>query len=119
MPRMTLVSAVEAAALIPDGATVSICASSGLACPDTVLHALGQRFTTTGYPRQLTTVIPIAAGDMYGIDGIDHLAQPGLLKRIVAGAFPSGPSALPSPRIRQMIGNNQVEAYNLPSGILF
>jgi len=119
MPRMSIISAEEAAALIPDGATVSISASSGLACPDSMLQALGERFTTTGSPRQLTTVIPIAAGDMYGIGGIDHLAQPGLLKRVIAGAFPSGPSSLPSPRIRQMIGDNQVEAYNLPSGILF
>src|SRR5579859_1616765 len=116
MPRMTIVSAEEAVALIPDGAIVSVSASSGLACPDAVLRALGERFAATGSPRQLTTVIPIAAGDMYGVGGIDHLAQVGLLKRVVAGAFPSGPSALPSPRIREMISHNQVEAYNLPSG---
>src|SRR2546429_5566737 len=119
MPRVTIVSAEEAARVIPDGATISISASSGLACPDAVLRALGERFAASGAPRQLTTLIPIAAGDMYGIDGIDHLAHSGLLKRVIAGAYPSGPSALPSPRIREMIGRNQVEAYNLPSGILF
>lgn len=119
MPRTKIVSAEEAAALVPAGATVSISASSGLACPDAVLQALGERFASTGSPRQLTTIIPIAAGDMYGIGGIDHLAQPGMLKRVLAGAFPSGPSSLPSPKIRSMITNNQVEAYCLPSGILF
>lgn len=114
-----VISAEQAAALVPSGAVCSISASSGLGCPDAVLRALGQRFAATGQPRGLTTVHPIAAGDMYGIDGIDHLAQPGLLKRIIAGSLPSGPSALPTPKIWRMIDDNQVEAYNLPSGILF
>ncbi|MBV9231351.1 MAG: acyl CoA:acetate/3-ketoacid CoA transferase [Chloroflexi bacterium] len=119
MPRVMIASLEEAANAIPDGAVVSISAASGLGCPDAMLRAVGERFAATGQPRQLTTLIPIAAGDMYGIDGIDHLAQPGLLKRVVAGAFPSGPSSMPAPRIRQMIGRNQIEAYNLPSGVLF
>ena len=119
MPRAKIVSLAEAASVIPDNAVVSISAASGLGCPDAMMRAIGERFSATGYPQQLTTIIPIAAGDMYGIDGIDHLAQSGLLKRVVAGAFPSGPSALPAPHIRYMISNNQVEAYNLPSGVLF
>ena len=56
---------------------------------------------------------------MYGIDGIDHLAEPGLLKRVIAGSYPSGPSSMPSPKIWQMIDEDEVEAYNIPSGILF
>ena len=109
----------EAATLIPDGATVSVSASSGLACPDAMLRAIGARFAATGRPRELTTLHPIAAGDMYGIDGIDHLAEPGLLKRVVAGSYPSGPSSLPSPKIWRMIDEDRVEAYNLPSGVLY
>lgn len=119
MPRAQIISAEVAAAAIPDGAIVSISSASGLGCPDAMLRAIGKHFATRGQPCQLTALIPIAAGDMYGIDGIDHLAQSGLLRCVIAGAFPSGPSSLPSPRIRQMIERNQVEAYNLPSGILF
>ena len=37
--------------------------------------------TETGHPRDLTTLHPIAAGDMYSVRGIDHIARPGLLKR--------------------------------------
>ncbi len=109
----------QAAALIPDAATVSISSSSGLGCPDAMLRAIGQRFTRDGHPRNLTTLHPIAAGDMYGIDGVDHLAQDGLLKRIIAGSYPSGPSSMPSPKIWQMIHENRVEAYNIPSGLLY
>jgi propionate CoA-transferase len=119
MAPTRIVSPDQAAALIPDGATVTVSSSSGLGCPDATLRAIGARFAATGAPRALTTLHPIAAGDMYGIDGIDHLAQPGLLKRVIAGSYPSGPSSLPSPKIWRMIVEDQVEAYNLPSGILY
>ena len=56
---------------------------------------------------------------MYGIKGIDHLAKPGLLKTIIGGSYPSGPSSSEPPLIWQMIGDNEVAAYNVPSGILF
>ena len=114
-----LLSAAQAAELIRDGDVVTISSSSGLGCPDKVLAAIGERFERTGSPRGLTTLNPIAAGDMYGIQGIDHIARPGLLKRILAGSYPSGPSSLPMPAIWRMVVDNQVEAYNIPSGILF
>jgi acyl CoA:acetate/3-ketoacid CoA transferase len=62
---------------------------------------------------------PIAAGDMYGIKGIDHIAKDGLIKRVLAGSYPSGPSSKEMPEIWKMIVENRIEAYNVPSGILF
>ena len=56
---------------------------------------------------------------MYGIDGIDHIARPGLLARVIAGSLPSGPSSMESPAIWRMIYENEVEAYNIPSGLIF
>jgi propionate CoA-transferase len=88
-----VITAAQAAALIRDGDVVSISSSSGLGCPDKVLAAIGERFDREGAPRKLTTLNPIAAGDMYGILGIDHIAKPGLLARILAGSYPSGPSS--------------------------
>ena len=105
--------------LVPNGAVVTVSSSSGLGCPDATLRAIGEHYVKSGTPREITSINPIAAGDMYGIPGIDHLAQPGLLKRVLAGSYPSGPSSMPSPKIWQMIIQNQVEAYNIPSGILF
>jgi propionate CoA-transferase len=119
MSRVQFISPAAAAALVPDGALVCVSSSSGLHCPDTVLQAIGERFRQAGEPHDLTSYHPIAAGDMYGIAGIDHLAQPGLLRRVIAGSYPSGPSSLPSPAIWQMIHNDEVAAYNIPSGILF
>ncbi|MBY5402043.1 MAG: acyl CoA:acetate/3-ketoacid CoA transferase [Rhizobium sp.] len=109
----------EAAALIPDGAVVTVSSSSGLGCPDLMLKAIGERFDATGHPRDITTLHPIAAGDMSGIKGVDHIAKKGLLKRIIGGSYPSGPSSSEPPLIWKMITNNEIPAYNIPSGIMF
>jgi propionate CoA-transferase len=119
MSTARVLSAEDAARLIPDGAVVAISSSSGLNTPDRVIRAIGERFEAERRPRDLTTLHPIGTGDMYGIKGIDHLARPGLLKRVIAGSYPSGPSSLPSPAIWQMIREDAVEAYNLPSGLIF
>ena len=117
--KSKVVSAEAAVSRIADNAVVSVSSSSGLGCPDKVLEALGARFEATGRPRRLTTLHPIAAGDMYGIKGIDHIARDGLLDRVIAGSYPSGASSLPMPEIWKMIVENRVAAYNVPSGILF
>lgn len=113
------VSFDEAAKRISDGDIVTVSSSSGLGCPDKMLAAIGARFDREGHPRNLTTLHPIAAGDMYGIKGIDHIAKDGLLSKIIAGSYPSGPSSLPMPDIWKMLVENRVAAYNVPSGILF
>ena len=114
-----IVPAAEAVARIPDGAVVTVSSSSALGCPDLVLKALGQRFRDSGHPRGLTMLHPIAAGDMYGVRGMDWIAQDGLLARVLAGSYPSGSSNLPMPEIWKMIVEDRVAAYNVPSGILF
>lgn len=114
-----IVTGAEAAGRIADGAVVTVSSSSALGCPDAVLAAIGARFEAEGHPRNLTTLHPIAAGDMYGVKGIDHIARDGLLSRIIGGSYPSGPSSLPMPAIWQMVVEDRVAAYNVPSGILF
>ena len=112
-------SAAEAAALIPNGAIVAVNSSSGLCCPDAVLAAIGERFRNERAPRDLTMIHPIAAGDMFGTKGIDHLAQTGLISTIIGGSYPSGPSSAEPPLIWQMLGRNEIAAYNVPSGVIF
>jgi propionate CoA-transferase len=119
LKQVPVISPSEVGALIPDGATVTVSSSSGLGCPDAVLRGIGERFAATGSPARLTTVHPIAAGDMSGIKGIDHLVKPGLLERVVAGSYPSGPSSAEPPLVWQAIERDEIEAYNLPSGVLF
>ena len=119
MRTVPVLTGAEAARLIGDSAVITISSSSGLGCPDAVLNAIGQRYAETGAPANLTTLHPIAAGDMYGIKGIDHLCRPGQLRRVLAGSYPSGSSKLDPPLIRGLIHNDQIQALNIPSGVLF
>jgi propionate CoA-transferase len=119
MRTVPVLTAAEAAELISDDAVITVSSSSGLGCPDAVLAAIGERFRNTSSPSNLTSIHPIAAGDMYGIKGIDHLCNPGQLKRVFAGSLPSGGSKLDPPLIRTLIHGDRIEAYNIPSGVLY
>jgi propionate CoA-transferase len=119
MRAVPVLTGAEAAQLITGSAVITISSSSGLGCPDAVLEAIGQRYEETGSPANLTTLHPIAAGDMYGIKGIDHLCRPGQLRRVLAGSYPSGGSKLDPPLVRELIHNDQIQALNIPSGVLF
>ena len=119
MRTVPVLTDAEAAQLIPDSAVITVSSSSGLGCPDAMLEAVGRRYAETGSPGDLTTLHPIAAGDMYGIKGIDHLCRPGQLRRVFGGSYPSGGSKLDPPLIRQLIHSDQIQAHNIPSGVLY
>ena len=112
-------SAAEASGRIKDGAVIAVNSSSGLLCPDAVLAALGDRFLKEGAPKNLTTIHPIAAGDMFGTRGVDHLAHKGMISRIIGGSYPSGPTSAEPPLIWQRILAEDLAAWNVPSGIIF
>jgi acyl CoA:acetate/3-ketoacid CoA transferase len=114
-----IVSAAEAVRHIADNAVVAVNSSSGLCCPDAVLKALGERYAREAHPKNLTMLHPIAAGDMFGVKGVDHIANSGQIGRIIGGSYPSGPSSSEPPRIWQMLLADEVPAYNVPSGIMF
>jgi acyl CoA:acetate/3-ketoacid CoA transferase len=114
-----IVNAAEAVRHIADNAVVAVNSSSGLGCPDAVLKALGERYHREAHPKCLTMLHPIAAGDMFGVKGVDHVANSGQIGRIIAGSYPSGPSSSEPPRIWQMVLANEMPAYNVPSGIMF
>jgi acyl CoA:acetate/3-ketoacid CoA transferase len=114
-----IVSAAEAVRHIADNAVVAVNSSSGLGCPDAVLKALGERYAGEAHPRNLTMMHPIAAGDMFGVKGVDHIANSGQIGCIIGGSYPSGPSSSEPPRIWRMLLADEMPAYNVPSGIMF
>ncbi len=119
MPGSTpILTAEEAARLIGNGATVTVSSSAAQLVPEKILEGIETRFLTTGEPRDLTVVFPVAVGDSFGTVGLDHLAHPGLIRRLIGGSYVNAPAAKPSPKIYAMIYADQVEAYNLPLGVL-
>jgi len=103
----------DLAQLIPDGSTVSVC-GAWMLVPDLLLEAIGETFRKTGHPRNLSAVFMLCPGGTPDQPGIEHLAQEGLIRRVVGGSFPN----LPDSRLRKLIRENRVQAYNLPAGMI-
>ena len=110
MPIRVL-AASDAVALIRDRDTI---ASSGFRfaqSPEELLAALGDRYRTSHTPHDLRLVFSSAQGDNAG-HGLDHLAQPGLLRQVLGGYYGT------TPRLREMILTGACEGWNLPQGQL-
>jgi propionate CoA-transferase len=110
--------AAAAASVIRDRQSVASTGVIGWSTPDVVLRAIGERFEATGGPRDLTFFFPCATGDASGIPGMEHVARPGLLRRIVAGSFinPRHPVTGQRPALTRLIQGDAIEAYTWPIG---
>lgn len=113
-----IVDAARIVETIRDGSTVASVGVIGWITPDRVLKALGDRFRETGSPRDLTFYFPCGTGDAQGIKGMDHVAQEGLMKRIVTGSFinPVDPVTGRRPELMRLVRENRIEAYSWPIG---
>jgi len=107
-----IVTADEAVARIEDGQTVAVGGSgSGHSIAEQLLAALGRRFRSTGRPRGLTLVHPFGVGNQKD-RGLEHLADPRLVRRVIGGHWSMSPS------MARLAAENKIEAYNLPAGII-
>src|SRR5215218_7380830 len=106
-----IVSANEAIAVIRDGDTVCTSGFVGIGTPDELILALERRYLQARQPSDLTLVFAAAPGD--GKErGLNRLAHPGLLKRVVGGHW----SLIP--KIGELALDDAIEAYNLPLGCI-
>lgn len=107
-----IIEPAQIGSLIADGATL-YCAGVGLAgFAEEVAVAIYDSFQRTAHPRDLTIYHACGLGNAKD-KGIYHLCHDGLLKRIVGGHFGVG-----GPILMKLIMDNQIEAYNLPQGVL-
>ena len=110
MPKF--LDADEAVKLILDGQTVGTSGFRFAASPEELFQSLGRRYQQEGHPRDLSLVFASAQGDSSRTSGLDHLAQPGMLRRVIGGFFGV------TPKLNAMVISNVVAAYNLPQGQL-
>ncbi|EBS7635418.1 acyl CoA:acetate/3-ketoacid CoA transferase [Salmonella enterica] len=99
-------------ASIKDGAVIAISGNGGgMVEADYLLQALEKRFQETGHPCGLTLIHSLGVGDREQ-KGSNRFAHKGMLKRVIAGHFTW------SPRMQELVKNNDIEAYCFPSGVI-
>lgn len=108
---VTQLTADEAAAWIQDGQSLMLGGFIGSVVPESVIRALGQRFARESGPRALTLIFAAGQGDGTG-RAANHLAQPGMVKRVIGGHWGLVPA------LQHMALANEIEAYNLPQGVI-
>lgn len=106
-----VITADESIALIRSGDTFATSGFVGNGTPDALLDALARSFQTHGRPRDLTLVFAAGQGDGK-TRGLNRVALPGLLRRVVGGHWGL------VPKLGAMALSGQIEAYNLPQGCI-
>ncbi|UOF91002.1 acyl CoA:acetate/3-ketoacid CoA transferase [Fodinisporobacter ferrooxydans] len=93
---------------IQNGSTIAVCGFTLMGACETVLKEIEKRFLEQRAPSQLTLVH--CAGHSDRVNGILHLAHPGLIRRIIGSHWGL------APKWGELILNNEVEAHCLPQG---
>ncbi|MBS4178789.1 acyl CoA:acetate/3-ketoacid CoA transferase [Lederbergia citrea] len=100
----------EIARNIRDGSTIALTGFGGMGQCDSILRGIRESFLRTGHPRDLTVFH--AAGQSDKSNGIEYIAEEGLLRRVIGGHWGL------APKMKRLIEENKIEAYCFPQGQL-
>ncbi len=109
--KVNIVSAEEAAKLVPDNAVIATGGFVGSCVPEELEMALEKRFLSEGKPENLTLIFAAGQGDG-GNKGLNYFGHQGLLKRVIGGHWGL------IPKVQALALEEKIEGYNLPQGVI-
>lgn len=114
MRKSKVIPVDEAIRFVQSGCTLAVGGAGGVQEPDLLIERLVARYRLEGTPSQITEFHPIRCGEVEG-RGTSLFGIKGLVKRMIGGSFwPVG-----VPELIQRIHANEMEAYNLPIGVMY
>lgn len=109
--KAKIVSLENAVKKIKDGSVVAVGGFIGSGHAEAITAEIENSFLECGKPNNLTLIYAAGQGDSKD-KGLNHFGHKGLVSKIVGGHW-----AL-CPKLQKLAVNNEVEAYNLPQGII-
>jgi propionate CoA-transferase len=105
-----ILTARQAADLVPNNANFATAGFIGASFPEELAMALEERFLETGAPTDLTLFFCAAQGDAKD-KGLNHFAHEGMIRRAIGGHWGL------APKIGKMAAENKILAYDFPQGV--
>ncbi|MEI0528505.1 acyl CoA:acetate/3-ketoacid CoA transferase [Brachyspira intermedia] len=111
MDKGKFIKANQVSELIDSSSFIGLDGFVGIGVPEEILIQIEKSFLEKGYPNNLSIIFGAGTGDGK-VKGSGRLGHKGLLKRVVAGHLGL------APRLGELANNNEIEAYNLPQGVI-
>lgn len=106
-----MITAAQAAALVPDGAALGLSGFCGFGSPEALLEALQERYEKEHSPKGITLIKGVSIGDK-GERGASRLGAEGLIDTLIASHIGLEPA------ISRLVAENKIKAYLLPLGTI-